>query len=91
MEPKACDPFGEMSRIIADNVERLKGFRPKPILSMGASDARFWRQRGVPAYVYGPFPYGLGQANEHFEVEDFLHILRTYALSAFDYLTQTQS
>jgi succinyl-diaminopimelate desuccinylase len=85
-QPKACDPFGDMSAFIASNVQELRGYRPKPILSMGASDARLWRQRGVPAYIYGPFPHGMGQADEYVDIEDFLHVVRVHALSALDYL-----
>jgi succinyl-diaminopimelate desuccinylase len=42
----------------------------------------------VPAYVYGPFPSGMGAADEHVPIEDFLHIVRTHVLSAYDYLTR---
>jgi succinyl-diaminopimelate desuccinylase len=87
-EPKACDPYGDMARIIQANVRDLRGFTPSPIISMGGSDARLWRQRGVPAYIYGPYPYGMGQKDEHVDIEDFLHVVRTHVLSAFDYLTQ---
>ncbi|WP_137391088.1 M20/M25/M40 family metallo-hydrolase [Rhodoligotrophos defluvii] len=87
-EAKACDPFGEMAQIIQQNVEALRGFKPTPIISMGGSDARLWRQRGVPAYIYGPYPYGMGQKDEYVDVEDFLHVVRTHVLSAFDYLSR---
>jgi acetylornithine deacetylase/succinyl-diaminopimelate desuccinylase-like protein len=43
-----------MVGIIQDNVEALAGFRPPPAVSIGSSDARFWRYRGFPAYIYGP-------------------------------------
>lgn len=88
-EAKACDPFGEMAQIIQENVHSLRGFKPAPIISMGASDARLWRQRGVPAYIYGPYPYGMGQKDEYVDIEDFLHVVRTHVLSAFDYLSRS--
>jgi succinyl-diaminopimelate desuccinylase len=47
---------------------------------------RLWRYREIPAYVYGPFPYGMGSVDEHVDVEDFLHIVRVHVLSAYDYL-----
>jgi succinyl-diaminopimelate desuccinylase len=87
-EPKACDPFGDMARIIQANVQQLRGFNPSPIISMGGSDARLWRQRGVPAYIYGPYPYGMGQKDEYVDIEDFLHVVRTHVLSSFDYLNR---
>jgi succinyl-diaminopimelate desuccinylase len=87
-EPKACDPFGDMAQIIQANVQQLRGFNPSPIISMGGSDARLWRQRGVPAYIYGPYPYGMGQKDEYVDIEDFLHVVRTHVLSSFDYLSR---
>jgi succinyl-diaminopimelate desuccinylase len=86
--PSWCDPDGEMIGILQRNVETLKGFRPTPIVSLGGTDARLWRYHNIPAYVYGPFPRGMGSHDEHVEVEEFLHIVRTHALSAYDYLTR---
>jgi succinyl-diaminopimelate desuccinylase len=86
--PSWCDPDGEMIGILQRNVEVLKGFRPTPIVSLGGTDARLWRYRNIPAYVYGPFPRGMGSHDEHVEVAEFLHIVRTHVLSAYDYLTR---
>jgi succinyl-diaminopimelate desuccinylase len=86
--PSWCDPNGEMVEILQRNVRALKGFVPTPIVSLGGTDARLWRYRGVPAYVYGPFPRGMGSTDEHVEIEEFLHVVRVHVLSAFDYLTK---
>ena len=83
-----CDPFGEMVEILQKNVEALRGFKPMPIVSIGGTDARLWRYRGIPAYVHGPSPVGMGSFDEHVEVEDFLNVVRTHVLSAHDYLTR---
>jgi succinyl-diaminopimelate desuccinylase len=83
-----CDPHGAMVGIMQANVEALTGKRPKPIVSLGGTDARLWRKAGVPAYVYGPRPTGMGGADEHVEIDEFLHVLRTHLLSAYDYLTK---
>ena len=87
-EPSWCDPDHEMVGIIQANVEALGRPRPTPIVSLGGTDARLWRQRGIPAYVYGPYPHGMGSYDEYVDVEEFLHVVRTHALSAFDYLCQ---
>ena len=62
--------------------------KPKPIVSLGGTAARLRRQAGVPAYVYGPPPIGMGGADEHVEIADYLHVLRTHLLSSYDYLTR---
>ncbi|MEM7426172.1 MAG: M20/M25/M40 family metallo-hydrolase [Pseudomonadota bacterium] len=84
--PSYCDPYGDMMGIIQKNVEELKGFTPRPVVSLGGTDARLWRYIDVPAYVYGPFPTNMGAADEYVEVEEYLHIVRTHVLSAYDYL-----
>lgn len=84
--PNWCDPEHEMVDILQQNVDALRGFRPAPVCSLGGTDARLWRYRDIPAFIYGPFPRGMGSGDEHVEVEDFFHILRTHVLSAYDYL-----
>jgi len=88
MPPSSCDPRGEMVGIIQANVKELRGYEPTPILSIGGTDARLWRYRGIPGYVYGVPPTNMASADEHVEVEEFLHVVRTHALSAFDYLSR---
>jgi len=87
--PSWCDPNGEMVEILQRNVTALKGFTPVPIVSLGGTDARLWRYRDIPAYVYGPFPRGMGSTDEHVEIEEFLHIVRVHVLSAYDYLMRS--
>ena len=84
--PSYCDPYGDMVEIIQNNVEALRGFRPTPVVSLGGTDARLWRYENIPAYVYGPFPAGMASFDENVPVEDFLHVVRTHVLSAYDYL-----
>ncbi len=85
--PSWCDPYGEMVRYIQANVKTLKGFEPLPIVSLGGTDCRLWRYRNVPAYVYGPCPTGMGSFDEYVDIEEFVHIVRTHVLSAYDYLS----
>lgn len=87
-EPSWCDPDHEMVAIIQRNVESFGRPCPQPIVSLGGTDARLWRHRGIPAYVYGPYPNGMGSHDEHVDIEEFLHIVRTHVLSAYDYLSQ---
>ena len=84
--PSYCDPYGEMVGILQKNVQALAGHRPTPIVGLGGTDARLWRYRNIPAYVYGVYPHGMGSHDEHVDIEEFLHVVRTHALSAYDYL-----
>ncbi|HXJ78568.1 MAG TPA: M20/M25/M40 family metallo-hydrolase [Candidatus Methylomirabilis sp.] len=82
------DPEHEMVGHLQDNVEALLGFRPPAIISLGGTDCRFWRAAGVPAYVYGCSPSGMGAPDESVAVDEFLHVVRVHTLSAFDYLSR---
>lgn len=88
-EPSWCDPNHEMVGIIQDNVAAYDKPRPTPIISLGGTDARLWRHRNIPAYVYGPYPHGMGSHDEHVDIEEFLHVVRTHVLSAYDYLMRS--
>ncbi|MCU0983323.1 MAG: M20/M25/M40 family metallo-hydrolase [Acetobacteraceae bacterium] len=85
-EPAACDPFHEMVGLIRGNARALTGIDPAPILSLGGTDARLWRQRGIPAFVYGPHPTGMGGRDEHVDIEEFIALVKVHVLSAYDYL-----
>lgn len=82
------DPEHPMIGHLQDNVLALRGFRPPAIISLGGTDCRFWRAAGTPAYVYGPSPAGMGAPNESVAIDEFLHVVRTHTLSAFDYLSR---
>lgn len=86
--PSWSDPEGEMLRLIQANVRALGLATPQAVFGVGGTDTRLWRYRKVPAYVYGPPPIGLGSYGEHVRIETFLHVVRTHALSAYDYLSR---
>ena len=86
VEATWSDPEHEMIGHIQDNVQALLGFRPPAIISLGGTDCRFWRAAGTPAYVYGCSPNGMGAPDESVSVDEFLHVVKTHTLSAFDYL-----
>ncbi|RIK39023.1 MAG: peptidase [Chloroflexi bacterium] len=85
-EPTVCDPNHEMVGIIQRNAEAARGIRPLPGVSIGGTDCRFWRERGIPAYVYGPTPYNMGAPDEYVTLDDLLGTVQVHVLSAFDYL-----
>lgn len=89
--PSWCDPDHEMVGILQSNVEAFDRPRPLPIVSLGGTDTRLWRHAGVPAYIYGPYPHGMGSHDEHVDIEDFLHVVRTHAVSAWDYLSRSDA
>ena len=58
----------------------------QPIVSLGGTDTRFWRAKGVPAFVYGCSPAGMGSVDESVSLAEFHHVIKVHALAAWDYL-----
>jgi succinyl-diaminopimelate desuccinylase len=81
-----CDPNGEMLRIIQENAVRVCGVKPVPIATLALTDARWWRNAGIPAYIYGCAPDGMASHDERVRIDEFLDVLRVHALSACAYL-----
>jgi len=86
-EPSVSDPGHPMVDILGKTVERLTGLRPVPSVGLGATDMKHWRRRGVPGYVYGCTPNNMANPDEWVAVEEYLHIVRTHALAAAEYLS----
>jgi len=85
--PNWCDPDGEMVRLLQRNAHAVCGVDPKPVVGLGATDTRLWRYLDIPAYIYGPSAIGMGSVDEYVEIEEFINILKTHVLTAYDYLT----
>ena len=90
-EPSWCNPHGEMLEIIRANAHAVTNILPEPITTLAGTDCRYWRHRGIPAYVYGPSPGNMGTKDEGVSVEEFLGVVRTHVLSAYDYLAARES
>jgi succinyl-diaminopimelate desuccinylase len=90
-EPSWCDPKGKMLELIRTNAHAVTGILPEPITPLAGTDCRYWRERGIPAYVYGPSPGNMGTKDEGVAVDEFLGTVRTHVLSAYDYLTAPRS
>ncbi|CAE6866723.1 Succinyl-diaminopimelate desuccinylase [Paraburkholderia aspalathi] len=82
----SCAHDHPMVGILASNAEAVSGIRPVAIPSLGATDCKFWRYHKVPAYIYGPAPTRMAAVDECVSVEEFITVIKTHALSAWDYL-----
>jgi succinyl-diaminopimelate desuccinylase len=89
-DPLWSPPDGDMVKIIRDNSRRF-GIDPKPIISLGGSDLKFWRKLGIPSYYYDPKNNGMGTVDEYVEVKELIHITKVHLLSAYDYLTKIKN
>jgi succinyl-diaminopimelate desuccinylase len=90
-EANVSDPTHEMVGHLVRNATEAQGFAPQPIVSLGGTDTRFWRMKGVPAFVYGCSPAGMGGVDESVSLAEFHHVMRVHALAAWDYLNAHRS
>ena len=82
------DPVrGVAGNLVRNACAGPEGVTPQPVVGHGGTDTRFWRTRGVPAFVHGCSPAGMRTADESVSISEFHHVLHTHTLAAFDYLS----
>lgn len=72
----------------ADAAARVRGVAAVPVVRLPGSDARQWRDRGVPAICYGPQPTLSAGIDDYAEEQDLVDCAKIYARTA---LTLMQS
>jgi succinyl-diaminopimelate desuccinylase len=85
-EPNWTSPDLPFMQIVRQAVTRVRGEAPFFNISSPGTDSRVFRRVGIPVAVFGPTPYGMGAADEHVTVADFLDTVRVHALSALEFL-----
>ena len=83
----STDPFGEMAGFLRANTRALLGLDAPPVCSLGGTDTRYWRWRGIPAVICGPSPLSMGTDNEHVTIEEAIAVLKLQVMCAIDYLS----
>jgi succinyl-diaminopimelate desuccinylase len=73
-------------RMVANGLE-VMGENPVVTIRVGGSDARFYRDKGVPTVNCGLTPYHMGAPDEYIEVSELVNVAKIHALTAFDILT----
>jgi len=73
-------------KAISHNAEIVTGRKPLGIPSLGATDCKFWRYVGVPAYSFGVSPETMAARDERVVIEEFLSVVKTHALAVWDYI-----
>jgi succinyl-diaminopimelate desuccinylase len=63
-------------------IETVRGARPQYVVRLPGSDARRWRDLGVPALCYGPQPTLSAGADDYAVEQDVVDCAKVYALTA---------
>jgi succinyl-diaminopimelate desuccinylase len=82
----ASDYQHPMVGILARNAEKIVGRKPVAIPSLGASDCKFYRYKDIPAFVFGISPETMAGKDESVDIEEFLKVVKTHVLTAWEYL-----
>lgn len=80
------DPSHPLVRTIKIAAEEVRGHKVFTTYSLGGTEARLWRSRGVPAVTYGPNHHNMASADEYILIEDILDVVKAQTLGAFRYL-----
>ncbi|KAL1852378.1 hypothetical protein Daus18300_012211 [Diaporthe australafricana] len=82
----ACAHDHPMVDILARHAQRVTGRKPLAIPSLGATDCKFYRYQGIPAYIFGVPPDTMGAKDESVSIDNFLSVVKTHVLAAWEYL-----
>lgn len=67
---------------VSDAAERIRGKAPLKVVRLPGSDARHWRDRGVPAVCYGPQPTLSAGVDDYAIEQDLIDCAKVYAIAA---------
>jgi succinyl-diaminopimelate desuccinylase len=89
--PPSYSPINHpFATCIADAAEEVTGRRPIPLVGLGGTDCKFYRYKGMPAFVYGVSPAGMGSREEAVRIDEFIAVVKTHTLAVFHYLWDGQ-
>lgn len=86
MEPNYTPPDHEICLTLQKNAEIARKTEVIRNSGIGGSDAKHFRQRGIPCALYGPTSYNMAGTDEHITVEDLLVATKAHALASLEYL-----
>lgn len=70
------------------NITAATGREPQLTVALAATDARYFRPRGVPAIIFGPRPYGMAALDEYITVDDLVAVTKVHLATALDLLVE---
>lgn len=85
-DPRETDRSSRIVQAALQNAADVVGRRVRPVIRMGASDARFWRREGIPTVVYGPTPHNMGAPDEYVDEDELIMVAKVHMGIVLDYL-----
>jgi len=90
-QPSVTDPNEEIVARSVAVCSDVIGHQAVATMRVGASDSPHFRERAIPSVVCGLTPFNMGAPDEHILIEELRQLAQIYALTGFDYLSDTGS
>lgn len=82
-------PETEIVQSVLNSAKKLTGIKPTPTFQWASSDARYFRNNGIPTIQYGPAELdGIHSYNERVKVADIKNFAQAYGIIIADFLTK---
>jgi succinyl-diaminopimelate desuccinylase len=79
-------PDDPLVRLARANAAAATGRQPDLTITFAATDARYFRPRGVPTVIFGPRPNNMAAPDEFITVDDLVAVAKVHLATALDVL-----
>jgi succinyl-diaminopimelate desuccinylase len=79
-------PDAPLVRMARANAAAAMGLEPALTITFAATDARYFRPRGVPTVIFGPRPNNMAAPDEFITVDDLVAVAKVHLATALDVL-----
>jgi succinyl-diaminopimelate desuccinylase len=79
-------PEDPLVRLARANAAAATGREPALTMTFAATDARYFRPRGVPTVIFGPRPTNMAAPDEFITVDDLVTVAKVHLATALDVL-----
>jgi succinyl-diaminopimelate desuccinylase len=82
----STSPADPLVRRVLANAVAATGREPRPTITFAATDARYFRPRGVPTVIFGPRPNNMAALDEFITIDDLVLVTKVHVATALDFL-----
>ena len=85
--PTYTSPNSKIAKIVKKNSETVLGEKTYYYLDFASSDAKYYREHGIPTVLYGPHGIRIHSYNERVSLNELVYLTKVYLSTALDYLS----
>jgi succinyl-diaminopimelate desuccinylase len=82
-------PDHDLVHRVRANATAATGREPRLTVTFAATDARYFRPRGVPTVIFGPRPNNMAALDEFITVDDLVAVTKVHLATALDVLGES--